>query len=154
MAVLEKKGFTTEDFAVLHPRGQLGYKLQRVENLMHKGDELPAVRTDALMRDVIYEMSRKGLGVTSVLNESGRLVGVISDGDLRRQLEKDERILAKTAGDCMTKNPVTIERHELATRALALMEQRKITSLLVPDENGGVAGIIHLHDLWRLGQYF
>lgn len=154
MAVLEKKGFTTEDFAVLHPRGQLGFKLQRVENLMHKGDELPAVGTDALMRDVIYEMSRKGLGVTSVLDASGLLVGIISDGDLRRQLEKDERILAKRAGDCMTKNPVTIERHELATRALALMEERKITSLLVPDEKGGVAGIIHLHDLWHLGQYF
>jgi len=154
MAVLEKKGFSTEDFAVLHPRGQLGFKLRRVENLMHKGEDLPSVKTDTLMRDVIYEMSRKGLGVTSVVNEQGRLVGVISDGDLRRQLEKDEQILAKTAGDCMTKNPVTIDRRELATRALALMEERKITSLVVPDEKGGVAGIIHLHDLWRLGQYF
>lgn len=154
MAVLEKKGFSTEDFAVLHPRGQLGFKLRRVENLMHKGEDLPSVKTTTLMRDVIYEMSRKGLGVTSVVNEQGRLVGVISDGDLRRQLEKDEHILAKTAGDCMTKNPVTIDQRELATRALALMEERKITSLVVPDEKGGVAGIIHLHDLWRLGQYF
>ena len=154
MAVLEKKGFTTEDFAELHPRGQLGFKLRRVENLMHQGDELPSVSTEAQMRDVIYEMSRKGLGVTSVVDTEGRLVGVISDGDLRRQLEKDEKLLAKTAGDCMTENPVTIDRRELAARALALMEERKITSLLVPDEKGGVAGIIHLHDLWQLGKYF
>ena len=154
MAVLEQKGFTSEDFAVLHPRGQLGFKLRRVENLMHSGEELPLVRTTTPMRDVIYEMSRKGLGVTSVVDERGRLVGVISDGDLRRQLEKDELILGKKAVDCMTRNPVTIDRQELATRALALMEERKITSLLVPDEVGGIAGIIHLHDLWRLGQYF
>jgi arabinose-5-phosphate isomerase len=154
MAVLEKKGFTTEDFAVLHPRGQLGFKLRRVEHLMHTGEELPMVRTDALMRDVIYEMSRKGLGVTSVVDDRGKLAGVISDGDLRRQLEKDEGLLGKRAGECMTRNPVTIDRKELATRALALMEERKITSLLVPDDGGGIAGVIHLHDLWRLGQYF
>ena len=154
MAVLEKKGFTTEDFAVLHPRGQLGFKLRRVENLMHTGDELPRVKTDAPMRDVLYEMSRKGLGVTSVVDDKGKLVGVISDGDLRRQLETDEALLSKKAGECMTRDPVTIGGQELATSALALMEERKITSLLVPDGNGGIAGIIHLHDLWRLGQYF
>ena len=154
MAVLEKKGFTTEDFAVLHPRGQLGFKLRRVENLMHTGDELPRVKTDAPMRDVLYEMSRKGLGVTSVVDDKGKLVGVISDGDLRRQLETDEALLSKKAGECMTRDPVTIGGQELATSALALIEERKITSLLVPDGNGGIAGIIHLHDLWRLGQYF
>lgn len=154
MAVLEKKGFTTEDFAVLHPRGRLGFKLRRVEHLMHTGDEIPRVKAHALMRDVLYEMSRKGLGVTSVVDDKGKLVGVISDGDLRRQLEKDEALLSKKAGECMTRNPVTIDRQELATSALALMEERKITSLLVPDGHGGIAGIIHLHDLWRLGQYF
>jgi arabinose-5-phosphate isomerase len=154
MAVLEKKGFTTEDFAVLHPKGQLGFKLRRVENLMHTGDEVPKVKSDTPMRDAIYEMSRKGLGVTSVVDDRGKLVGVISDGDLRRQLEKDDRLLGKAAGDCMTRNPVTIDPQELATRALALMEERKITSLIVPDNEGGIAGIIHLHDLWRLGQYF
>ena len=154
MAVLEKKGFTTEDFAVLHPRGQLGFKLRRVEHLMHTKDEIPRVKAHALMRDVLYEMSRKGLGVTSVVDDKGKLVGVISDGDLRRQLEKDEALLSKKAGECMTRDPVTIARQELATSALALMEERKITSLLVPDDNGGIAGIIHLHDLWRLGQYF
>ncbi len=154
MAVLEKKGFTTEDFAVLHPRGQLGFKLRRVENLMHTGEELPKVKTDALMRDVIYEMSRKGLGVTSVVDDNQKLVGVISDGDLRRQLGKDAELLGRKAGECMTHDPATIDRKELATSALALMEDRKITSLLVPDGVGGIAGIIHLHDLWRLGQYF
>ncbi len=154
MAVLEKKGFTTEDFAVLHPRGHLGFKLRRVENLMHTGEELPLVKTDALMRDVIYEMSRKGLGVTSVVDDQEKLVGVISDGDLRRQLGQDTGLLGRKAGECMTRNPVTIGAQELATSALALMEERKITSLLVPDDRGGIAGIIHLHDLWRLGQYF
>ena len=154
MAVLEKKGFTTEDFAVLHPRGHLGFKLRRVENLMHTGEELPQVKTDTPMRDVIYEMSRKGLGVTSVVDDKGKLAGVISDGDLRRQLGKDAELLEKKAGECMTRDPVIIDRQELATSALALMEERKITSLLVPDGDGGVAGILHLHDLWRLGQYF
>ncbi len=154
MAVLEKKGFTTEDFAVLHPRGQLGFKLRRVKHLMHTGDKIPRVKAHAPMRDVLYEMSRKGLGVTSVVDDKGKLVGVISDGDLRRQLEKDEALLSKKAGECMTRDPVTIDRQELATSALALMEERKITSLLVPDDSGGIAGIIHLHDLWRLGQYF
>lgn len=154
MAVLEKKGFSEEDFAHLHPAGRLGIKLMRVENVMRSGEKIPRVRVDTPMRDVIYEMSRKGLGVTSVEDSSGKLVGIISDGDLRRQLEKDEALLGKRAGDCMTRNPVTIDRRELATRALALMEERKITSLLVPDEVGGIAGIVHLHDLWRLGAYF
>ncbi|MEE9263096.1 MAG: CBS domain-containing protein, partial [Vicinamibacteria bacterium] len=124
------------------------------EHLMHTGDEIPRVKAHALMRDVLYEMSRKGLGVTSVVDDKGKLVGVISDGDLRRQLEKDEALLSKKAGECMTRDPVTIDRQELATSALALMEERKITSLLVPDGSGGIAGIIHLHDLWRLGHYF
>ncbi len=154
MAVLERRGFTSEDFAVLHPRGQLGAKLMRVENLMHLGDGVPIVQEDAFMAEVIFEMSSKGLGVTSVVDGSGKLVGIISDGDLRRHLAKDEAIMKKTASQCMTAGPRTIDRRELATRALALMEERKITSLIVPDENGGVLGIIHLHDLWRLGSYF
>ncbi len=154
MAVLERKGFTEEDFRNLHPRGQLGFKLMRVEDAMHRGEEIPLVRTDTRMRDVIYEMSRKGLGVTTVTNESGRLVGVVSDGDLRRFLEKDDALLTRTAGECMTRNPVTISRGEAATAALALMENRRITSLVVPDEEGRVLGVVHLHDLWRLGRYF
>jgi arabinose-5-phosphate isomerase len=154
MAVLEKKGFTAEDLAVLHPRGQLGAKLMRVENLMHSGTEIPIVREDTPMGEVIYEMSHKGLGVTSVVNDDGQIAGIISDGDLRRQLERDDKILGKNARQCMTRDPKTIDRRELATRALAIMEQSKITSLLVPDDSGGIVGIIHLHDLWRLGTYF
>jgi len=154
MAVLEKKGFGADDFRTLHPNGQLGFKLMRVEDAMHRGDEIPKVRTDALMRDVIYEMSRKGLGVTSVVDGDGRLLGVISDGDLRRQLEKDDRLLTRTASDCMTTNPVTVPAKEAATAALALMEKRRITSLMVPDEEGRIVGVLHLHDLWRLSEYF
>lgn len=154
MATLERKGFTSEDFAFLHPRGRLGAKLMRVENLMHTGEKMPVVREDNLMGDVIYEMSRKGLGVTSVVDIDGKIVGIIADGDLRRQLQKGNPILGKKASECMTRNPRTIDRRELATRALAIMEECKITSLLVPDERGGIAGIIHLHDLWRTGSYF
>ncbi len=154
MAVLEKKGFSAEDFRTLHPKGQLGFKLLRVEDAMHRGAEIPKVRTGALMRDVIYEMSRKGLGVTSVVDGDDRIVGVISDGDLRRQLEKDDRLLTRTAGDCMTTNPVTVPAKEAATAALALMEKRRITSLMVPDEEGRIVGVVHLHDLWRLSEYF
>ncbi len=154
MAVLEKKGFTPDDFAVLHPRGQIGAKLMRVENLMHTGKEIPIVHEDKLMGEAIYEMSCKRLGVTSVVDDKGNLKGIISDGDIRRQLEKDDRLLRKKACECMTNKPRTIDRRELATRALAIMEERKITSLLVPDGKGGIAGIIHLHDLWRLGSYF
>lgn len=154
MAVLERKGFTEEDFRNLHPRGQLGFKLMRVADAMHRGDEIPIVGTDALMRDVIYEMSSKGLGVTTVIDDERRLVGVVSDGDLRRLLEKDDGLLARTAGECMTRNPVTVAPGEAATAALALMEKRRITSLVVPDEERRILGVVHLHDLWRLGKYF
>ncbi|MGH9339326.1 MAG: KpsF/GutQ family sugar-phosphate isomerase [Acidobacteriota bacterium] len=144
-----KKGFRLEDFARLHPGGQLGKRLCRVSELMHSGDRVPAVTADASMDDVIYEMSRKGLGVTSVLDQEGRLLGVISDGDLRRLLQRDrDRILSRSAGECMTKNPMTISENELATAALNLLEQRKITSLMVTDSAGRLTGVIHLHDLW------
>ncbi len=154
MAVLEKRGFSEDDFRNLHPRGHIGFKLLRVEDVMHRGDELPLVGADAPMKEVIYEMSRKGLGVTSVVDELGKLVGVISDGDLRRHLEQDGGLLSKKARDCMTTSPVTLGQKEAATAALALMEKRKITSLVVPDDEGRVLGVVHLHDLWRLGEYF
>ncbi len=154
MAVLEQKGFTEEDFRVLHPRGQLGFKLLRVEDVMHKGDEIPLIETGAPMQDVIYEMSRKGLGVTSVVDGDGKLCGVISDGDLRRYLEKDNKLLERRAEECMTRTPVTVGRFEAATKALALMESAKITSIMVPDDEGRIVGVLHLHDLWRLGKYF
>jgi arabinose-5-phosphate isomerase len=150
MALLERRGFTVEDFAVLHPGGRLGKKLQRVEDLMHKGNDIPRVGPDARMKDVLFEMTRKRLGLTTVTEADGRLLGIISDGDLRRQMERHGyTLLDRTAGECMTRNPVLIDRGELATRALDVMESRKITALLVVDAEGRVEGVLHLHDLWE-----
>jgi len=144
----EKRGFKEEDFANLHPGGKLGKRLARVESLMHSGEALPRVTPQTKMPDVIYEMSRKKLGVTAVV-EGERLVGVISDGDLRRLLEKRGKdAMDLTAGEAMTKDPKTISRGEFAASAIALMEEKKITSLIVTDGNQRVEGLIHLHDLW------
>jgi len=144
----ERRGFKEEDFANLHPGGKLGKKLARVESLMHSGDALPRVSPQAKMPDVIYEMSRKKLGVTAVV-EGEKLVGIISDGDLRRLLEKRGKDgLDLTAGECMTRDPKTISAEEFAATALAWMEEKKITSLMVVDEDGKLDGIVHLHDLW------
>ena len=149
MAVLERRGFTVEDFAVLHPGGRLGKKLLRVEDVMHGGDEVPVVAPDTRMRDVLFEMSRKRLGMTTVV-EGGRLRGVISDGDVRRQLERHgNTLLDREAGECMTREPACIASRELATAALDRMETRKITSLVVVDAGGRVEGVVHLHDLWK-----
>ena len=147
VALAEKRGFKEEDFANLHPGGKLGKKLSRVSQLMHSGDALPCVAPHTKMPDVIYEMSRKGLGVTTVM-ENKKLLGVISDGDLRRLLEHQKDVLHLTAGECMTRNPKTIRPDEFATAALNIMEQKKITSLVVVNGTGEVEGIIHLHDLW------
>lgn len=150
MALLERRGFTVEDFAVLHPGGQIGKKLGRIEEVMHAGDQLPLVRPGTLMKDVLFEMTRKRLGMTTVVDESGRLLGVISDGDLRRSMERHgAATLALRAAECMTPTPVTIGPRELETRALDLMEGRRITSLVVVDERGAVLGVVHLHDLWK-----
>src|SRR5438105_4375058 len=148
LALAEKRGFQEEDFANLHPGGKLGKRLARVEALMHSGDALPRVTPQTGMSDVIYEMSRKKLGVTTVV-DGERLLGVISDGDLRRLLEKrGKEALDLNAGECMTRNPKVISPDEFATAALAIMEQKKITSLPVVDSRGHLCGIIHLHDLW------
>jgi len=148
MTLAEKRGFKEEDFANLHPGGKLGKRLARVESLMHTGDAVPRVTPRTTMPDVIYEMSRKKLGVTAVV-EGEKLVGVISDGDLRRLLElRGKDVLDLTAGACMTKDPKTVSGHAFAAAALALMEERKITSLLVVGGNGKLEGIVHLHDLW------
>jgi arabinose-5-phosphate isomerase len=148
MTLAEMRGFKEEDFANLHPGGKLGKRLARVESLMHTGDALPHVTPRTTMPDVIYEMSRKKLGVTAVV-EGEKLVGVISDGDLRRLLEqRGKDVLDLTAGECMTKNPKTVSGHEFAAAALALMEEKKITSLLVVDGSARLEGIVHLHDLW------
>ncbi len=144
----ERRGFKEEDFADLHPGGKLGKRLARVESLMHAGDALPRVTPQTGMPDVIYEMSRKKLGVTAVV-EGEKLVGIISDGDLRRLLEKRGKdVLDLTAGEAMTKNPKTIAAGEFAATALALMEEKKITSLMVVDGSDKLQGIVHLHDLW------
>jgi arabinose-5-phosphate isomerase len=144
----EKRGFKEEDFADLHPGGKLGKRLARVEALMHSGDALPCVGPKTKMPDVIYEMSRKKLGVTAVVKDQ-KLVGIISDGDLRRLLEKRGKdVLDLTAVEAMTKNPRTIGAGEFAASALAMMEEKKITSLMVVDRGGRLEGIVHLHDLW------
>lgn len=147
----ERRGFKEEDFANLHPGGKLGKRLARVQSLMHHGDDVPQVSPRTRMPEVIYEMSRKKLGVTAVV-EGRRLVGVISDGDLRRLLEKmGKDAMDLTAGEAMTPHPKTIATSEFAATALAMMEEKKITSLMVLDSSGRLQGIVHLHDLWTTG---
>ncbi len=149
VALAEKRGFKEEDFANLHPGGKLGKKLARVTTLMHSGEAVPRVTPETRMSDVIYEMSRKGLGITTVVANGDRLVGIISDGDLRRLLERrGKETLDLTAGECMTPSPKTIRPDEFAAAALNVMEQKKITSLPVVDAAGHLQGIVHLHDLW------
>ena len=150
MALIERRGFTVEDFAVLHPGGRIGKKLLRVEDVMQTGDQVPRVSPDTVMKDVLFEMTRKRLGLTTVVDSDGRLLGMISDGDLRRQMERHGyTLLDHTAAECMTRDPVLIGRRELATRALDVMEGRKITALLVTDGDGHIEGVVHLHDLWK-----
>jgi arabinose-5-phosphate isomerase len=149
--LLDRRGFGEEDFATLHPSGRLGKKLQRVEHLMHAGERLPRVERNTPIPDVIYEMSRKGLGMTVVVDDGGRLLGVVTDGDLRRLMEKRRAgALDLTAADCMTPDPVTITKAEFAAAALRLMEEKKITSVVVVDGNRRLEGVVHLHDLWTL----
>jgi arabinose-5-phosphate isomerase len=150
MALLERRGFTVDDFATLHPGGRLGKQLLRVEDVMHTGGEIPRVAPTTPMRDVLFEMTRKRLGLTTVAEADGTLRGIISDGDLRRQMERHGyQLLDRTAAECMTHDPVRIGRRELATRALDEMERRKITALLVTDAAGHIEGVVHLHDLWQ-----
>ncbi len=150
IAVSQRKGFRAEDFANLHPGGKLGKRLLRVAQLMHTGDAIPRVAPNAPMQDVIYEMSRNGLGITTVI-EDDKLVGLLSDGDLRRLLECDgAAALAKTASQAMHRTPLTIAATEFAAEALHRMEERKITSLVVVDVAGRVECVLHLHDLWGM----
>jgi len=152
MALSEARGFTREDFALLHPAGQLGKRLLKVEQLMHEGPDLPRVAAATPMRDAIYEMSQKKLGITAVTRSDTdlRLAGCISDGDLRRLLATDDGLLRRTAGECMNPHPRTISGGELAAAALKMMEDHRITSLFICDEGGLLVGIVHLHDLWGL----
>jgi arabinose-5-phosphate isomerase len=148
MTLLVEKGFRQEDFANLHPGGKIGKRLMRVQSLMHAGTQCPIVHADTRMRDVIYEMSSKKLGMTCVVDAAGALAGIITDGDLRRHMEQATDVLERHAGDLMTRGPVSVPPATLAAEALHIMEQRKITSLVVVDA-GRVAGVVHLHDLWR-----
>jgi arabinose-5-phosphate isomerase len=148
IAVSLRKGFRAEDFADLHPGGKLGKRLAKVRDLMHSGDAIPKVAPTTAMTDVIYEMSSKKLGITTV-QEDGQLRGVISDGDLRRLLEREGgAALTRTAGEAMNAHPKTISADEFAATALAILEECKITSLIVVDAGGNVEGVVHLHDLW------
>jgi len=148
IAVSLQKGFRAEDFAELHPGGKLGKRLAKVRDLMHSGDAVPVVASTTPMTDVIYEMSSKKLGMATV-QDQGKLLGVISDGDLRRLLEREGgAALSRSAGEAMNSHPRTIAAEELAATALAILEERKITSLIVIDAYNTVEGVLHLHDLW------
>ena len=151
MTLLVRKGFREEQFAAYHPGGKLGRKLMTVDGVMKGGDAAPRVSTSTTMPDVIHEMSSKRLGMTCVVGADGRLAGVFTDGDLRRLMmtRPPNAVLALTAGDAMTANPVTIGRSLLAVEALRIMETHKITSVVVVDEAQRVVGVVHLHDLWR-----
>jgi arabinose-5-phosphate isomerase len=151
VSLLERRDFRHDDFAALHPAGRLGKKLLRVEHLMHAADALPRVSLETKMPDVFHEMSAKKLGMTTVLHPDGRLAGIITDGDLRRLMEKQGgATLSMTAGEAMTRNPQTIGPHVLASEALNAMEKKKITSIVVVDDIQRVVGVVHLHDLWTL----
>ncbi len=149
MALSVEKGFRPEDFAALHPGGQIGKRFLKVADLMHSGAALPLVTLTAPMKDVVYEMSKKRFGITGVTDGDGRLVGVISDGDLRRLMERQgSRAMDATAADAMSRQPKTIAATSFATEALRGMEEKRITSFFVVDEAGRPTGILHLHDLW------
>jgi arabinose-5-phosphate isomerase len=149
LALSVRKGFREEQFADLHPGGRLGKKLVRIEAVMQSGDQIPRVRPDTPMPDVIHEMSSKRLGMTCVVDDEGRLAGIVTDGDLRRHMSRQANLLALVAANVMTLRPITIAKHVLVAEALREMEQRKITSIVVVDARSIVEGVVHLHDLWR-----
>ena len=149
MELLSLRGFGEEDFAQLHPGGNLAVRLRRVEQVMQTGEKIPRVKPTDMLPDVIYEMSKKGLGMTTVVDDDDRIVGVVSDGDVRRFLQKEgTRALELTAADAMSGDPITIVGKEFATKALNLMESYKITCLVVADGQEHVEGIVHIHNLW------
>jgi arabinose-5-phosphate isomerase len=149
MTLLVRKGFREENFASLHPGGKIGRRLMRVEDAMHAGDAAPIVRVSARLPDVIHEMSSKRLGMTCVVGDDDRLVGVVTDGDLRRLMSRTPEVGSRTAAEIMTPNPITIAKSVLAVEALKVMEAHKITSVVVVDTGRRVEGVVHLHDLWR-----
>jgi arabinose-5-phosphate isomerase len=153
MAVMSRRGFTAEEFAARHPGGSLGRRILRVEAVMHTGDRLPAVRPEAPMREVVARISDKGLGAAVVVDGAGRLRGLITDGDLRRRMQRHERPMEGTAADAMTADPACIGPGELAVVALRMMEERRITSLPVVDPDRRLVGFLHLHQLWKIQMF-
>jgi len=156
VVLLNRKGFREEDFACFHPGGSLGKRLLlRVRDIMHTGDAIPKVSVDTLIKDAIYEISSKKMGVTAVLDPAGKLLGVISDGDLRRWMERTEKtgenLLSKKAREIMTKDPKVIAKDALAAEAMAIMENSSITCLMILDADSRPEGVIHLHDLLKAG---
>lgn len=149
MALMEAKGFSRDDFKRNHPGGNLGRRLLKVRELMHSGDEVPRVGADTPIPEAIYEMSNKRLGITAVV-EGSALVGCLTDGDLRRLLAEDAKLLKRSIGECMHSDPWSIGPDELASAALHSMEEKRITSLFVCAENAELVGVVHLHDLWQL----
>ena len=149
VALMKKKGFKEKDFLSVHPKGSLG-KLIKINNLMHVDQDVPCVQLDTPISNVLREMTEKKLGMTCVVDFNNKLMGIITDGDLRRLIQKyKETLFTKNAENCMTPNPTTIHKNELATQALNIMEKHKITSLVITNDKGEAEGIIHLHDLWR-----
>jgi len=153
MALLVAKGFRQEDFATRHPGGKIGKRLMRVEQLMHAGEHAPIVRADAAMPDVIYEISSKGLGMACVVDADGALKGIITDGDLRRHMVSATHLLERSAGEIMTVSPITVPPDTMAAAALHILEQRRITAVVVVDVAQHVLGVVHLHDLWRIEMF-
>jgi arabinose-5-phosphate isomerase len=149
MVLLVEKGFRQEDFASLHPGGKLGKRLMRASQLMHAGDDAPVVSAGTPMAELIYEMSRKGLGMSCVIDNERRLVGIVTDGDLRRHMTKGSGLLELSSQDVMTPRPVTVGAETLAVEVLRVLETRRITSVVVVDGDTRVLGVVHLHDLWR-----
>jgi arabinose-5-phosphate isomerase len=151
MALSEVRGFNEADFAALHPGGELGRRFLKVRDLMRTGDRIPRVTLATPMSETVHEMSRKMMGITAIVDGTGVLVGVISDGDLRRLIEKDFSLLSRTAGDCLHRNPQTCDAEMFASAALVAMEEAKITSLFVVDSSGRLEGALHMHDLLSVG---
>ena len=151
LSISERRGFQEEDFAALHPGGSLGRRFLKVRDVMRTGDRVPRVAPDTPMPAAIHEMSRKMMGITAVVDGADRLLGVISDGDLRRLLEKDAGELRKAAGDCCRPDPRTIGAEEFAAAALDTMRKHRITSLFILDGDGRLAGALHMHDLLSAG---
>lgn len=150
IALMKKKGFGEKDFAVVHPKGQVGKKLLKIKSLMHTGQHVACVSLKTPMKEVLKEISVKKLGMTCVVDDEEKLAGIITDGDLRRKIQEyGKSFMERTAQECMTPDPWTVNKEELATSALNLMEENKITSLVIKNKQGRIEGIVHLHDLWR-----